>query len=243
MKTDKIFWGIFLVFIGGIFLLENFDVIDFSWGYIWRFWPVILILIGVNLLFKNSNSKVAIFVTAGITILTLGLLAYKGLEGNHNDKRSTWNWNYSEDENDNNVDTASVVDQTYSEDFDAKYKTATLFIKGGASKFQIKNISEKLFEADLSETKFRYFLRKTDADSSVVLNFSGKGNNRDYSFNDDFNDVNMKLNAQPVWDINLTMGAGEVDFDLTSFKTKDIELKGGAASFKIKVGDLYNNTN
>ena len=58
MKTDKIFWGIFLVFIGGIFLLENFDIIDFSWRYIWHFWPVVLILIGVNLLFKNSNSKV-----------------------------------------------------------------------------------------------------------------------------------------------------------------------------------------
>jgi hypothetical protein len=137
-----------------------------------------------------------------------------------------------------------VVSQTYSEDFDAKYKYATLNIKGGASKFQINDFSDQLFEADLRENKFKYYLKKTDADSSVVLNFNGKGKNSDYSFSDDnFNDINMKLSTQPVWDINLTMGAGEVDFDLTNFKTKNIELKGGAASFKVKVGDLYNNIN
>lgn len=228
MKTDKIFWGIFLVFIGGIFLLENFNIIDFSWSYIWRFWPVILILIGVNLLFKNSNSKLAILLTAVITIITLGFLAFKGLQVNHFDKREK--------------DNTAVVAQTYSEDFDQKYKTATLNIKGGASKFLINDFSAKLFEADLSENKFKYYLKKIDADSTVVLNFNGKGKNLNYSFgDDDFNDINMKLSAQPVWNINLAMGAGEVDFDLTKFKTKDIKLEGGAASFRVKIGDLYNN--
>lgn len=242
MKTDKIFWGIFLVFIGGIFLLENFDIIDFSWSYIWRFWPVILILIGVNVLFKNSNSKIAIYVTAGITVLTLGLLAYKGLEGNHAENQNKWSWSYSD--NDEKDSKEQVIAQSYSEDFDDKYKLATLNIKGGASKFEIKDISDKLFEAELSETKLRYFLKKTDGDSSVVLNFNSKGDNSDYSFSDDdFNDINMKLSTLPVWDINLAMGAGEVNFDLTSFKAKNIEMKGGAASFKLKVGDLYNDVN
>ena len=243
MKSDKIFWGIFLVFIGGIFLLENFDIIDFSWRYVWRFWPVILILIGVNILFKNSKSQTGIIVTAAITVITLGLLTYKGLE-KHRDNESKWNW-YNSDEKNNNTDSSDVItDASYSEEFDAKYQLATLNIKGGASKFVIQSASDKLFEANLNQSKSRYYLKKTEVDSAVTLNFNSKGNRSEYSFNgDDFNEINMMLNAQPVWNINLTMGAGEIDFDLVDYKTKNISLKGGAAAFKVKIGNLYNDIN
>ena len=242
MKSDKIFWGIFLVFIGGIFLLENFDIIDFSWRYVWRFWPVILILIGVNILFKNSKSQTGIIVTAVITIITLGLLTYKGLE-KHQDNEGKWNW-YNSHEN-NNTDSSDVItDATYSEEFDEKYQLATLNIKGGASKFVIESASDKLFEANLNQSKSRYYLKKTEVDSAVTLNFNSKGNRSKYSLNgDDFNEIKMMLNAQPVWNINLTMGAGEIDFDLVDYKTKIIFLKGGAAAFKVKVGNLYNDIN
>ena len=243
MKSDKIFWGIFLVFIGGIFLLENFDIIDFSWRYVWRFWPVILILIGVNILFKNSKSQTGIIVTAAITIITLGLLTYKGLE-KHRDNESKWRWNNSNDKN-NDADSADVIsDANYSEEFDTKYHFATLNIKGGASKFVIKSASDKLFEANLNQSKSRYYLKKTEVDSAVTLNFNSKGNRSEYSLNgDDFNEIKMMLNAQPLWNINLTMGAGEIDFDLVDYKTKNISLKGGAAAFKVKVGNLYNDIN
>ena len=243
MKSDKIFWGIFLVFIGGIFLLENFDIIDFSWRYVWRFWPVILILIGVNILFKNSKSQTGIIVTAAITIITLGLLTYKGLE-KHRDNESKWSWNNSDDKN-NDTDSADVItDANYSEEFDVKYQLATLNIKGGASKFVIQSATDKLFEANLNQSKSRYYLKKTEVDSAVTLNFNSKGNRSEYSLNgDDFNEINMMLNAQPVWNINLTMGAGEIDFDLVDYKTKNISLKGGAAAFKVKVGNLYNDIN
>jgi len=243
MKSDKIFWGIFLVFIGGIFLLENFNIIDFSWRYVWRFWPVILILIGVNILFKNSKSQTGIIVTAAITIITLGLLTYKGLE-KHRDNESKWSWNNSDEKN-NNTDYYDVItDGTYSEEFDAKYQLATLNIKGGASKFVIKSASDKLFEAILNQSKSRYYLKKTEVDSAVTLNFNSKGNRSEYSLNGDyFNEINMMLNAQPVWNINLTMGAGEIDFDLVDYKTKNISLKGGAAAFKVKIGNLYNDIN
>ena len=231
------------MFIGGIFLLENFDIIDFSWRYVWRFWPVILILIGVNILFKNSKSQTGIIVTAVITVITLGLLTYKGLE-KHRDNESKWSWNNSDDKN-NDADSADVItDANYSEEFDAKYQFATLNIKGGASKFVIKSASDKLFEANLNQSKSRYYLKKTEVDSAVTLNFNSKGNRSEYSLNgDDFNEINMMLNAQPVWNINLTMGAGEIDFDLVDYKTKNISLKGGAAAFKVKVGDLYNDIN
>jgi len=243
MKADKIFWGILFVFIGGIFLLENFGIIDFSWYYIWRLWPLALILIGLNILLSRVNSKIGIIATVVIMVIALGFVTFKGIRngGNHSNR----NWIFYEDDD---ADTTSLNGDasisTFVEDYDAKYKNATLNIKGGASQFEIKNTTDKLFQSDLKETKTRYYLRKTDTDTGVVLDFNSKDKKGGYSFqNNEFSEVEMMLNTQPVWDVNLAMGAGAVDFDLSAFKVKSINLKGGAASFDLKIGDLLNQVN
>jgi hypothetical protein len=46
---DSLIWGIILIVLGGIFLLEQFNI-D-VWDDIWRFWPVILIIWGANKLY------------------------------------------------------------------------------------------------------------------------------------------------------------------------------------------------
>ena len=48
--------GILLLFLGVIFLLQNFDVLSWGlWGELWRFWPVLVIGLGLRLLLKNYN--------------------------------------------------------------------------------------------------------------------------------------------------------------------------------------------
>ena len=45
--------GFFLVILGIAFLLDNFYIVNFD--YIWRFWPVILIIIGYIILTRHEN--------------------------------------------------------------------------------------------------------------------------------------------------------------------------------------------
>ena len=46
----------FLLFLGVIFLLQNLDVLSWGlWGELWRFWPVLVIGLGLRLLMKNSS--------------------------------------------------------------------------------------------------------------------------------------------------------------------------------------------
>ena len=52
------------------------------------------------------------------------------------------------------------------------------------------------------------------------------------------NEAELSLNILPVWDINLKIGAGEVKFDLSSFKVKNINFEGGAASVEAKIGTM-----
>ncbi len=248
MKADKIFWGIIFVFIGGVFLLENFNVIDFSWGYIWRFWPLLLIITGINIVFSKSNSKVGLISVISITVISLAIITYQGLKNgkeNHVNSR----WSFSDDDNDDNWDDSDSTESAsnltnYAEDLDAKIKTATLNIYGGASTFDIESGDEKLFNARVKESKMRYFLKKTDSDSSAVLEFRSKDRSGSFNFKDDeYGKVKMEINTLPVWDVNLKMGAGKADFDFSQNKVRNISLKGGATEFDVKIGNLYNDVN
>jgi len=51
IKTGSVFWGLFLMGLGALFLLANFDVIDY--GSIWKYWPILIIVIGVKLVFEH----------------------------------------------------------------------------------------------------------------------------------------------------------------------------------------------
>ncbi|MFC5282491.1 LiaI-LiaF-like domain-containing protein [Pedobacter alpinus] len=243
MKADKIFWGIVFIFVGTVFLLENFGVIDFSWRDIWRFWPLLLVITGVNIVFKDSKSNTGVIIIVLITTATLAFLTFKGLTGTQKTDDVPWEWSHNEDEV-NNEENKEFSTNIYNEDYNAKYKNATLSINGGASKFSIESGSEKLFESKIKETISRYYLKKTDTDSTVVLSFNSKNKKNGFNFKDtEFSDVKIKLHTQPTWDVNLNMGAGKVNFDLSNNKINTINLKGGAADFNIKLGSLSEQIN
>jgi hypothetical protein len=54
-RKDPLLWGIVLVVIGLVFILENFDI-D-AWDVAWKFWPVILIVWGANKLFAGLKER------------------------------------------------------------------------------------------------------------------------------------------------------------------------------------------
>ncbi len=245
MRASKISWGIVFIFIGTVFLLENYGIIDFSWSYVWRFWPLILIVMGINIIFSRSNSNSGKWLVIGTTVFALCLLVYANVNAPKTLNRH-WSYNFNDDyDNDEDVDTVtSAAESLYQEDYDARFKTATLNINGGASKFAIANGNKSLFESSTQNDNNHYYLRKTDTDSTVVLNFNSKNKHNSFDFDDaDLSNVNMKIHTAPLWDINLNMGAGKAEFDFSNNRVKQINIKGGAADFKVKVGDLYNDVN
>jgi hypothetical protein len=54
-RKDPLVWGLILVGLGLIFILENFHI-D-AWDYVWRFWPVILIVWGASKLIDGLKGK------------------------------------------------------------------------------------------------------------------------------------------------------------------------------------------
>ena len=61
-------WGLILVALGVIFLLQNLGVLGWGvWGTLWRFWPVILLLIGLNIILRGQSP----WLVLGITVVVL----------------------------------------------------------------------------------------------------------------------------------------------------------------------------
>jgi hypothetical protein len=234
MKTGRIFWGIILVYIGGIILLQNFNIIDFNWRFIWRFWPIVLVFAGVNMLFSSRNSKIGVLLMAVLTIVFLGLFTYKGLQEDRN--RNGWGWMNSWENKEDTVENREGNYNTiYSEDFLEGYKKVKLEVSGGAGEFNIEEETDKLIVTQMERNRFQYVLKKTDYDSLTTLEFKPR-KNKNVKFGGE--DINIQLNKNPIWDLNLNIGAGKLNFDLQNFKVSNVNVNGGAAEFNVKLGDL-----
>ena len=241
MKTDRIIWGIILLFIGGVLLLENFNVIEFHWRSVWRFWPVFLILAGINILFTRKNSQVGGYISIGVLVIVLGFIFFRGQQPPQGRDWFGNSFNRDVDIDFDNNDHNDVDRIVFSEPFTAVASNkAVLNISGGGTSFDLDGETDSLITADVRSKNGNFSLEKVSSDSLNTVNFKmqEKNGKQKWSFGEGGNDVDLRLNTQPEWTINMNMGAGEADFDLSNYKVRSFRFDGGAAALEIKVGEL-----
>ncbi|MBY0542385.1 MAG: DUF5668 domain-containing protein [Sphingobacteriaceae bacterium] len=240
MKLDRVIWGVVLLFIGGVLLLDNFNVIEFYWSNVWKFWPVFLIIIGVNILFNRNNSQTGNIISLAIVVITLSFLFVKGQE---KPEGRWWSNNIKIDMDDENSDGTKASQSTFVEPFTSgdELKKSILEISGGGTSFELKGSSDSLFLATVHKKNNNNFgLTKIASDSVNTLIFKSQDKNRrsKWSIGDGNNNVDLYLNTKPIWEMNLKLGAGEMDFDLKEYKVRTLNFDGGAADINFKLGDL-----
>ena len=232
MKFRNIFWGVVLIFLGVLFILQNLNVIHFNWLHLWRLWPVILVLWGVSILPAHNLIKGA------LTLLVLGGTVYFMVDQTvaWDDPRQfrTEKWD------DWNIDDSTPVSQSFSIPFSDSVSTAMLDLDLAAGAFFIDNNTENLIDFNKrgDRTKYAYNIKRSEDRAVIQIEredtriSTGKSKHR----------VNLNLNTQPVWDFNMDVGAAALEFDLSEFKVKDIDIDGGAAALEIRLGDYYDET-
>lgn len=241
MKLDRLMWGIILLFVGAVLLLENFNVINFYWGSVWRFWPVFLIIAGVNILFNRQRSQVGMAISIGVMVVMLGFLFYKGQQPTAHIWSSDNITGDIEIDDDPDWDTTGNTRKTtvFSEPLGKdSLKSVVLNINGGGTSFKLSGATDSLITADVTQKNGGYSLEKIVSGDSQVLNFRMQDKKSKWSMNGGGSDVDFRFNTQPEWTINVGMGAGEVDFDLTDYKVRTFKFDGGAAALDITLGSL-----
>lgn len=233
MKTSHIFWGVFFISIGGLVLVGNLTDLNFTWNSAWKFWPMVLILIGVSILVKNEIGK---GIVAGLAALVLALTLYASVSATTNLIDDDFEIHFDDDED-------AVYDTTYfSQDYSDSIKTATLNFSAGAGGFKIFAPTDKLVDFRTEGNVSNYRLDRKDSQAHSEINFEMKNNHIRLGKKNYKNSVEMSLNSNPEWELNFEVGAASVDLDLTQYKVSTINVGMGAAAFNVKLGNLVDVT-
>ncbi|PLK42906.1 LiaI-LiaF-like domain-containing protein [Emticicia sp. TH156] len=257
-KSSNIFLGAILIVIGILFLGTNLDWFELNWSFrqIARFWPLMLILAGVFAFLNRSrtafNAASALLIAFAIP-LGIFTCVDDGVSNFKDEFDNDWHVTIDDDDDDNyNADSDSSSNDGYKNDYSVPMGTdvmeAKLKLAGGAAEFDLEETTSNLFEAKTNLSyKTGYTLTEEVNNGIKTVEFEQKGK-KGKGFNLNFdsdknsnNTVLIKLNKAPVWDIEMGIGAGELDFDFSDYKVKRLDLNTGATDIDVKLGDKVDN--
>ncbi|HTY37182.1 MAG TPA: DUF5668 domain-containing protein [Bacteroidota bacterium] len=226
MKLSTLFWGVLLIAIGGLFLVNNLGVLNVNWDTIWRLWPMILVFWGLTILV--GRQRLPWYAVVLLILLLLFMIA----------AAATTNFIHS----DFDFVSRDGYRQTFEEPLAPNTEKATFRLQSGAGRFYIRDTTKQLVTAQ-TETNFgKYQLSREQSDNASYATLEFRGRNRGWNFGGGRNRVDVRLNPEPLWTINLEVGAASGDFDLSPFKVEELRLDAGASSMKIRLGDRAEET-
>lgn len=221
MKPKQLFWGLCFISLGILFLSNSIFHANISLGSISRFWPVIPILLGVNLLFEQSQVKAA---TSGIAGLFLGLIIFSLISH----PWSCTNIQFSDSE---------MKNINFTMPDDPKIQKVDFTLNAGAGSFSISDGDSNLVKVLSTDKQSRFAVDTTVTDST--LDISLKMKELKATFGNDStknNGVGIKLNTRPVYATTIEIGAASANLDFSKLKVEDLNLKMGAAALHLTLG-------
>jgi hypothetical protein len=263
MKNSRgLYWGSLLIILGVLWLLRRMDLLHIDWSLILPYWPVLLIVAGIVLLTSGRDRR-----SSGGLVGLLITLAVLGGIMNKTDRafdRDNWNFGWDDrdhwdndkhkndgdkddDESDNRNERSEnkALNGNYKYEMQDFIQKATFNLEGGAGSFTIDGNTDKLFEAT-THTSMIGFKSNTSvrkSDESATVNLKMEEGNVSIKNGNIKNEAKIRLNKNPVWHIDLGIGAGKGNFDLSSYKVESLKVSTGVADIDIKLGDKQALTN
>jgi hypothetical protein len=221
MKIGSIFWGTLFIVVGGLFLVDNLGILDVHWWTVFKFWPLVLIFWGLAAIFGKQPMRWYAILLIVVLVLVMFVVA------------GAFEWIESGGE----FDRSEGRTQTFTEPYDGISEKAELRFQSGAGKFTIQGTSDQLIDVSTQTTFGRYILdhEHWSGGDRIELRFSGKS--PAWFLSGMRNRAEIRLHPNPTWDLDIDIGAASLDADLTPFKIDEVTIDGGAASYKIKLGD------
>lgn len=232
MKTSHIFWGVLFVTLGALALINNFTSIHLDWWALLKMWPLLLILWGASLIVKNNAGK---SIMAALIAALIALTIFSGFKSIFLIAEDGFVFHWHDDDK---WEITSEEAVSFTEPFSENFTEAKLVLEAGAGSYRISGTAEELFKADVEGEGMRYDLIKNEEDNYVNLIFKLKGKKIRFKNGEFKNKVNMSLNPNPDWVLDFNLGAAAIDFDLSPYKIKKADIDMGAASLRIRLGDL-----
>lgn len=224
---EQFFWGFFLLTLGFLYMLDKYADLHLyaTFDSLFDLWPLILIFWGISVLVKGTFFRPIISILFGIFA---ALLFYGWISPTFDDDE-----NYQED-------TYSI--ERYESEYNDSISTAFLKINSGIGKLRIEHTTLALARLIAKSDGINYSFKTFYRDSSASVKIKMLESSFDI-FDSDFNNIEVKLNENPVWNIRLNLGATSSKLYLDKFKIKSFDMNTGASKSYIKFGSLYDSVN
>ncbi len=215
LKIGRLFWGGFLLLVGTLALLNNFDLMEVRFGNLWRLWPLVIVAMGLSVLsLKGLMARLlailfVLLALAGIFIMSVA------------DAQS----------GENRVTTASV---SVLDDINSY----VVSFSGGAGLIDISSQSQdNLVEASL-DSNFAELEYVTSQEGTLqLIDLEAKGSER-WWLGDWRSDFKLTLSESMPLNLRLDVGASDISADLSNLQVERLDVNAGASSMDITLGDL-----
>ena len=160
-------------------------------------------------------------------------------EDNNNDEQDNEDAYRSEREQ-RNTDTGSVKSSSFVESMAPETREAMFKLAGGAGRFIISDPTTELIKADTKQSVGSYSMSVDRNETTHIPTIELKPTEESQHFNlkdGNFeNRVTVHLNSTPVWSMDVALGAGQGDLDLSAYAVKSLKIAAGAADLDLKLG-------
>lgn len=232
MKTRTGF-GVLLLAIGVVWILLNYNIISFNYVYktfaaFIKLWPLILIVVGVNIIFKyNFAVKLVSWVLYLTILVSYGVIANPKYDFKLSDVKFDLHLN----------DIKNEEFTKKREELKEATKTGKLDISLGAAKINIGGTTDYLYDMDIPK-------------GIKLKNVDYSNNNSEAKIKIDKNDgfdfgnraADVRLNKDVLWDININNDAFTGKLDMSELKIKKFDLDIKASSVDMNFGSRYDKT-
>lgn len=231
-KRSQINWGIILIGIGFLFLLNTIGVVGhFNWSLLLHLWPVIIIIIGVNIILKNTPLW---WLTPVIFVLgILGLFLVSNGDGYY---RYNYNLDFrpplvNRDSNTYRSETEISPDIEMME-VELNFSAGRLILD---SVREEKNLYETRLSYKNTSPHFDYSYEKDKNIGYLSIKQPEKSNNW-FNFSAR-NDWQLYLTRNIPLIIKVNAGAGEFNFNLEELNAQELTINSGAGDLEIDLGE------
>ncbi|WP_140937543.1 LiaI-LiaF-like domain-containing protein [Sphingobacterium lumbrici] len=224
--NSKITTGIWFIFFGIIILLHNFGVVNFNFYALFKYWPLIIIAIGTNLILQNR--KFGTIITSIINVTICIFLMVIGLTSS---EKFSFN-KFGNINIENRKDTLGLK-QVVSLPFTDDIQEINLEINVGAtSLFLDSQSSEELIKASSPNDNMGLKLKVTDEEKLKKIELISKIKKD----NPSGNSIHFALNKNPIWNMEFNMGASSFKGDLSGYKLANLSINSGATNIDLTLG-------
>jgi len=214
----RFFWALILLFIGVALLGQNFGWFNINLENIWRFWPVILIIIALSMLTRRGIMG-TIFGGIVVILIVAGIVLSIVFGGSSQSKE--------------------VTTQNFSETLTESVTSGKIVIDAGAGTLNIGGISSDLVSGKLESNIASLNVNPSISDGKKTVDFSlDVTNNWTSWFGHNTNELTVDLTDKIPLEMVVNVGAMDLNQDFSKIKLENLTIKSGATSANLKFGQL-----